>query len=246
MKAKKIIAPLFIILTISAGFIYHKVVNKEGFYYSGTVEATKIDLSSRLQSVVEKIYVDEGDEIKVGSPLVKLSCEDIIVALRQSKQDFERGKRLFKEKSIPQDRFEHLQTSLDDLTIKNSWCEIASPIGGTILNKYKEPAEYVFAGTKLLTVANLDEVWATFYLPEKTISQLKLKTEVLCYISELNMKEIKGVIRKISEQAEFTPKNVQTREERTRLLYGVKIYFNNKERILKPGMNLEIKFPEQN
>ena len=54
------------------------------------------------------------------------------------------------------------------------------------------------------------------------------------------MKEIAGKIRHIRDEAEFTPKNVQTREERTRLVYGVKVAFDNKERLLKPGMTVRV------
>jgi len=60
---------------------------------------------------------------------------------------------------------------------------------------------------------------------------------------ELGMREFKGVITVINDKAEFTPKNVQTRKERTRLVFGVKITFQNPDRILKPGMTLEVSLP---
>ena len=58
------------------------------------------------------------------------------------------------------------------------------------------------------------------------------------------MKPFDGQIISIRNEAEFTPKNVQTRDERTRLVYGVKVQFQNPTRILKPGMTIEVKLPE--
>jgi HlyD family secretion protein len=66
------------------------------------------------------------------------------------------------------------------------------------------------------------------------------------YLPELNSREFDGKIIKINEEAEFTPKNVQTRSERTRLVFGVKVSFfdSNAEEILKPGMTIEVNLPQ--
>jgi HlyD family secretion protein len=66
------------------------------------------------------------------------------------------------------------------------------------------------------------------------------------YLPELKMKEFDGRILKINDVAEFTPKNVQTQEERERLIYGVKVSFleSNADEILKPGMTIEVALPK--
>ncbi|MBV2167259.1 MAG: efflux RND transporter periplasmic adaptor subunit, partial [Bdellovibrio sp.] len=122
---------------------------------------------------------------------------------------------------------------------RRQWCEIKSPLRGTVLTTYFEPGEMVGPGSKLLTIGNLDEVYAYFYLPHDEISHLKLQQEVTAFLPELEKKPFSGVISFINPEAEFTPKNVQTREERTRLVYGVKVSFQNPEGVLKPGMTLE-------
>ncbi len=61
------------------------------------------------------------------------------------------------------------------------------------------------------------------------------------FLPELNMRRFEGKISYVSDAAEFTPKNVQTREERTRLVFGIKITFSNPDELLKPGMSIEIK-----
>jgi HlyD family secretion protein len=68
-----------------------------------------------------------------------------------------------------------------------------------------------------------------------------MNQQVQATLPEMDDKKFSGVIEFINPEAEFTPKNVQTRDERTRLVYGVKIRFENKDGILKPGMTLEWK-----
>ena len=77
------------------------------------------------------------------------------------------------------------------------------------------------------------------------IHKLKVGDCIKCYLPELPEKIIIGKIIKINEEAEFTPKNVQTREERTRLVYGVKVRFANDDMLLKSGMVLETAFEQQ-
>jgi len=74
---------------------------------------------------------------------------------------------------------------------------------------------------------------------------IKTGMEVKAYVPESNMREITGKIVKINDEAEFTPKNVQTRKERTRLVYGVKLEFSNTDNFLKPGMTVEAKLTEK-
>ena len=127
----------------------------------------------------------------------------------------------------------------DEIETRFKWCEVTSPIKGTVLTTYFEPGEMVLPGAKLLTVGDLDEVHAYFYLPHDRIALLRMNQKVTAHLPEMDDKEFEGVVAYINPEAEFTPKNVQTRDERTRLVYAVKIRFANSEGILKPGMTLE-------
>ena len=135
----------------------------------------------------------------------------------------------------------------DNADLLVSWCDPISPLSGVVLNKYHESGEMVTPGTRLFTLANLkDDIYAYIYIPQELVSKLKIGQTLIGYLPELNMQPFSGKIQVISEESEFTPKNVQTREERTRLVYGVKIAFPNNEEILKPGMTIEVKIPEEN
>jgi HlyD family secretion protein len=134
----------------------------------------------------------------------------------------------------------------DDSDVRMDWCSIHSPIGGTVLSRYHEPGEWVTPGTKLLTLANIRDIWAFIYVPQPEVAKLKPGMILKGYLPELGNREFDGKILKINDEAEFTPKNVQTQAERTRLVFGVKVSFldSNAEEILKPGMTIEIQLPQ--
>ncbi|MBF0208213.1 MAG: HlyD family efflux transporter periplasmic adaptor subunit [Oligoflexia bacterium] len=218
-----------------------------GFSYIGTVEVVKVDLSSRVSSVISSILVKEGDEVNAGDTLLSMSCEDFKIIEELAKNDFERAAKLIKQGSIPKETFEHAKFKYEDAKLRILWCTIKSPLKGTILNRYREPGELISTGTKVFTLANLDEVYAYVYVEEAIVAKLLLKQKVMVSIPEKNNQEVEGSIIKINEEAEFTPKNVQTKEERTRLVYGIKIGLangTNGKRVLKPGMTVEVMFPE--
>lgn len=214
------------------------------FYYVGTIEATKVDISSRVSSVISKIEAKEGSNVTAGQSLMSLACEDIKLSAEQALKDYERAFKLFEQGSLPREAYEHLKVKNDDLKLKITWCGIKSPLSGTVLTSYREEGELVQYGTKLFTVADLNDVWANVYVPQPLLAKLKLNMELNAYLPELGMKNIKGKITKISEEAEFTPKNVQTRAERTRLVYAIKVSFDNSENILKPGMSIEVQIKD--
>jgi HlyD family secretion protein len=238
-KRKKII--LIVLVLLVAAVLIRLFVWKKDFYYAGTVEVTKVDIPTRVTSVISQFLVEEGDIVKKDQDLVKLSCEDIRVNYGLALSTYERSQKLYRAGSVSQEMYDNTRAKKEDLELRNQWCDIKAPLNGRVITKYHETAEWVNQGTKLLTLANLQEVWVYFYLPAPEIAHLKVGQKVTAYLPELDMKSFDGKIQVINPEAEFTPKNVQTREERTRLVYGVKVAFANPDEILKPGMSLEWK-----
>ncbi|MGZ3796543.1 MAG: HlyD family secretion protein [Pseudobdellovibrionaceae bacterium] len=214
------------------------------FLYAGTVEATRIDLPARVPTVVEAIYVEEGQTIQKNQKLVSLACEDLNLAQRLATQNYDRAFILRKSGAISKESFEAVQNKKQDADTRLSWCTITAPVSGTVLTRYLEPTEWVNPGTKILSVADLAHLWTYFYVPEKMMSHLKLGSRVQGRVPELGDGVFEGRIVKINSEAEFTPKNVQTRAERTRLVFGIKVAFDNVGNTLKPGMTIESSLEE--
>jgi len=239
---KKIISVL-IIAAIAAG-IYLKVRDGGAFRYAGTVEATETDISARVGGVIESYGAREGEAVKKGQTVAELDCADLKLAADIAARDFDRAEELYKAGSVSRENYDRLKYRRDDTALKAGWCSVKSPVDGRLLYAYREPGELVAPGTKLATVADLSEVWAYIYVPHDELVKLAHGMEVRGYLPEAGDKELTGRVSVIYPEAEFTPKNVQTRKERTRLVYAVKVGFPNPDGLLKPGMTLEVELPE--
>lgn len=122
-------------------------------------------------------------------------------------------------------------------------CRIINPMKGTVLVKYVEPFEMTAQGRPLYKIADLDNLYIRVYVSETQLSQIRLgqKAEVLIDTSKKEYKKYEGTISWISDKAEFTPKIVQTKEERVTLVYAVKVLVKN-DGYLKIGMPGEVDF----
>ncbi len=242
----KFLVPALVLALAIAGFIVKKTYFDNKFLYAGTLEATKIDLSSQLSSTIALVKVQEGDRLSAGQEAVALTCDDTKVEADLARINYERGQRLNKSGSMSQEAWDQVKNRKQDSDVRLGWCSIHSPIDGIVLSRYHEPGEWVTPGTKILTLANIRDIWAFIYVPQPEVSRLQPGMKLKGYLPELGNRQFEGTILKINDEAEFTPKNVQTRAERTRLVYGVKVSFlgSNQEEILKPGMTIEVALPK--
>ena len=119
--------------------------------------------------------------------------------------------------------------------------KIINPINGTVLAQYAEPNEITAYGKPLYKIADLSQMTLRVYFSETQLSSIKIGQEVTVSIDEKNgSKSYKGKISWISSSAEFTPKIIQTKEERVNLVYAVKVMVKN-DGSLKIGMPAEVK-----
>jgi HlyD family secretion protein len=119
---------------------------------------------------------------------------------------------------------------------------VKAPISGIILEKYAETGELATTGKSLYKLANIDTLILRVYVSGPQLTQIKVGKQVKVIIDSTNgIKEISGTVEWISPEAEFTPKIIQTREERVKLVYAAKVHVAN-DGSLKLGMPAEIKF----
>lgn len=241
---KKAIIPAIAAIMVGVAATTFFILEKP-FRYAGTLEATKVDLSARLAAAIDQLRVHEGDRVQEGEMLVTLACEDYKIAARLAHENYDRSRKLSKIGSVSDETMDQVRRQKDDADVRLAWCSIASPIEGKVLSRYHEPGEWVTPGTKIVTLANIRDIWAYIYVPQPKVAQLAPGMKLKGYLPELGNREFDGTILKINDEAEFTPKNVQTQAERERLVFGVKVSFRdaNAEEILKPGMTIEVELP---
>ncbi len=115
--------------------------------------------------------------------------------------------------------------------------EVRSPIAGRVLTRTVERGERVDPGTPLFTLVDLDRLYVKIYVPEPSIGRVALGQEARVYVDAYPGRAFAARVSRISEEAEFTPKNVETREERVKLVFAVEVALaENPGGILKPGM----------
>jgi len=115
---------------------------------------------------------------------------------------------------------------------------VLAPVGGVVTQKLAEAGELTTPRNPLLIVTDLDHAWANLFVPEPMIPKLRLGQAATVY-TDAGGAGLSGTVTFISPQAEFTPRNVQTAEERSKLVYRIKVTVDNRAGTLKPGMPVD-------
>lgn len=133
-------------------------------------------------------------------------------------------------------KVEQAKQQLELAKTRVAYAQIAAPIDGFVLSKNIEAGEYVSPGTPVVTIGELNQVWLKAYISESDLGRVKLGQKVSVTTDTYPNKTYHGYIGFIASEAEFTPKNIQTAEERVKLVYRIKIMIENAAHELKPGM----------
>jgi len=135
-----------------------------------------------------------------------------------------------------------LKIQIEQLDDQLEKCRIINPVKGTVLVKYAEVNEMTMTGKPLYKVADLSTIILRAYISGDQFSQVKTEQSVKVIVDDgKTSKEYAGIIEWISDKAEFTPKTIQTKDERANLVYAIKVKVKN-DGLLKIGMYGEVKF----
>lgn len=115
---------------------------------------------------------------------------------------------------------------------------VVAPVSGVITQKLVDAGEIVMRGTPLVVITDLDHAWANLFVPEPVIPRVKLG-QPAAVRTDAGGQALSGTITFISPKAEFTPRNVQTAEERSKLVYRIKVSVDNRAGVLKSGMPVD-------
>lgn len=136
--------------------------------------------------------------------------------------------------------FERAQAELAAALVDLEDLQARSTIAGTVTRKHAEPGETVAAGRPVLTVTDLAQSWVRVYIPEQEIGKVRLGAPAAIRIDTFPEREFVGRVSYVASEAEFTPKNVQTQEERVKLVFAVNVTADNPAGVLKPGMPADV------
>jgi HlyD family secretion protein len=254
MKKKMIPLIIFAIVVIVSTLYFEFFRNPGGnsniIEGSGTIEVTEVEISSKISGRVAELPKPEGEGVKRGDLVSRLEYEELSAQRLSAKANFvnaeknySRVRDLYQTGSISRKDFDNAEAAYRmakagydqvSATIENA--VIYSPIDGTVLDTNVEVGEMAFPGTPILTIADITRPWMYIYVNEKKLGLVKIGQSVRVFIDSFPGKAFSGKVVSISNKAEFTPKTIQTKDERVKLVFAVKVMIDNPDMVLKPGM----------
>ena len=145
------------------------------------------------------------------------------------------------ELAAAQARIDAVDAQLATLRKSIADASLSAPVGGTVTSRLVDPGETVMPKSPVVVITDLDRAWANVYVDEPVVPRLTLG-QPIALVTDAGQR-IDGKITFISPKAEFTPRNVQTAEERTKLVFRIKVTTDNRQGILKSGMPVEAEIP---
>ena len=231
---------------------------------SGNIEGNDVRISFRVGGQILNLLADEGSSLKIGQIVARLNTDELTKLQKEaeaqlksaefqyqlSKDDYIRNENIFKAGAISAQKRDQYKTAADtdwanvkraraQLELQNTklgWADLASPLNGYILVKSAEEGEVVQTGAPVFTAVDLNNIWVTAYINETDVGKVGLNQKATVKIDSFPNKSYKGWVSFISQQAEFTPKYIQTTTERVKLVYRIKVRVDNTDLELKPGM----------
>lgn len=262
---KRIAVGLVIVAAfLSLFWVYERIRWGSLIKVSGVIEGDDVRVSFRVEGQIEELLADEGYLLKEGQIVARLNTDDLtkqrdearaalIKAERQlelDKLDYIRAENLFKEGAISQQERDTANTkagttsaavdkaraTLELTEVRLGWADLASPLNGYVITKSSLQGEVVQVGEPVFTVVDLSNIWVTAYVNEKDLGKVKYNQQAFVKIDTYPFKKYKGWVSFVSQQTEFTPKYIQTTEERVKYVYRIKVRVDNSSLELKPGM----------
>ncbi|MDL1872234.1 HlyD family efflux transporter periplasmic adaptor subunit [Deltaproteobacteria bacterium PRO3] len=196
---------------------------------SGTLEMTEHEVGMPVPGRLAQLLVDEGDAVKRGQLLASLD------RFEQARRDYERQVALLARGGGNQQAVEQAELAMEDQ-------RLVAPVDGVVLTKVHETGEVVSSNSPVLVIGDRSRLWVRIYVPEGYVNRLSLGQEARLRFDGLK-REFKGKVTFISPAAEFTPRNVQTPEERVTQTFAVKVTLDEVEPYLRPGVAADVALP---
>jgi HlyD family secretion protein len=208
-----------------------------------TVQEAQLDNALHEKARTERLVRAEAATTKqlddINTQIDVLQKQITVTSQRIKVQETTTGN----QNSIVMSEYKPLRKSLAQIDDQLQRAFISNPTNGVVLTKYAMAGEMTAAGKALYKIADLSTITLRAYITGTQMAQIKLNQEVTVLVDSNKTKYRKytGIVSMISDQAEFTPKTIQTKDERANLVYAIKIHVKN-DGFLKIGMYGEVKF----
>ena len=248
---------LLFVLIISCG-------RNKSEMYSGIFTEENYLLKAEVAGKINVFNLEEGDKINKGDTLaiiddkeikfviesIEYQVKNLKIQLRNLEDDLKKSEELFQDSAISEMDYERVKRNRDmvymELKSASASLEakkenlkkfyIISPVSGYISLKYLRAGETTLPGTPVVEILDPSLLYLNVYVPEDKLPGISINQSVKIKIDAFPDETFKGIVSFIAGKAEFTPRNIQTKEDRTLLVYRVKIVVENPEGKIKSGI----------
>jgi len=206
------------------------VIQSEANFKNAEDDVKRMEELFRAKSISEKQLDDARTRFTVSQQI----WEKTKRGSRQEEIDAARGRR-----DQTKAQMASLQKKVDD-------CVVTAQASGTITKRFVEQGELANTGMALYRISDYSSMDITIYVSESNLPKVKLNQKAVITIDAFQKKEYEGKVKFISSTAEFTPKNIQTKDERTKLVFSVKVRVPNPDGTLKAGIPADVTLQVEN
>jgi len=173
---------------------------------------------------------------QIAAAEARYRAAEAAVGMAQAQLDGLEAGATAEEIAIAEAQMEQAQAALEALTVLRDKQTIVAPVGGVVFEVSIHEGELAAPGGTLLTLGDLDQVTLTVYVPASRLGQVAIGQEVAVSVDSFPGRTFVGDVVAIADEAEFTPRNVQTQEERVNMVFAVDVRIPNPDHALKPGL----------
>jgi multidrug resistance efflux pump len=202
-------------------------------------QARAEESEQRARSVKERLDLLLAGTRKEEVERARQRLNEAEAKLRQLKSGFRKEEvaQAKSEVEAARARVQLIRTQLDETVIK-------APVDAVVEALDLEPGDLVAAGKPVATLLRNNSLWVRAYLPEEKLGFVKPGVKVKVRVDSFPGRDFAGVVRRVSRQAEFTPRNVQTWEERVLQVFQTEIVIDDPDQVLRPGMSADVTVPK--
>ena len=210
-------------------------------------EANELDLGqAEADLAVAKSQLADAERryaaVKDGPDTDAVALAGARLASTKARLDQARADPSQEQLELAQSQIDTAGAALQVLETQLQKMVIIAPIDGIVLERLVEPGEVALPSAPLLTLARLDDLTITVYVPEDRYGEIKLGQPALVVVDSFPGETFSAMVTHIADQAEFTPRNVQTVEGRSSTVFAIKLAIENPNSQLKPGMPADVTF----
>ena len=245
---------ILLVLALAAGGYFWwrsaQATESTGLSASGSVEAQQYQVASVIAGRVMKVAASEGDVVKQGQTLVVLDQSALKLQVEQTEQGVKAARAALsnaKEDGTDADvtaaraRLNQAEAAVDLAKIQLGYATVTAPHSGVVATLTTNAGENAGPGRTLLTLSDPGDLFVRVFVPETQIGNVKIGQQATVTADSVS-EPYPGTVSFVASEAQFTPNNVETKDQRTKLVFEVRVRISDTSGALKAGMPVDVTF----